>query len=745
MSESLVHNLLDGYQYATLLRIADFHGLRMPGQESRPSKQVLIVFLEKQLSAADHGARALAHLTHLERTVLDRLLLSGGDTDTEILRDTLQHEGIVHPATQTDLHTPYEADPLNREGYAFEDVISRLTLQGLVLSSSPPPSWAQKKIGFAPGLRLTIPEPVRSQLPRPMPPSVEWGRGALPAPTDETSPELAQRELYVYWSTVRDEPLALTHSGLLQKRALRSIHQELLSMSPSMGGVISESSSPRFYFLRLVLQELGLLVRRGRQVCASDRSNEIPMFWEQPLEQRARSSLHAWLTMKRWSELASLRLSSLHLDLPRARRLLLEQLGLLSPEVWISSERFLNRLAVIVPSMIFQPRDNARPGDAQSEDGFDRQSLRLAEIEGAFVGAALSGPLHWLGVVDVAVDGDRLFAFRLNSGGAGVLGTHTEIPAAGAETGKVIIQPNFQILALGPVSTAILAKLEMFAERTKVDRRAFQYALTRESIYRGEKNGLAADDVVAFLTAHCSVPIPHNVVRTVQEWGEQHERIIFHREVSLCQSETAESLRYLLDHPAIHPHLERQLTPTVAIVRRRHTHALQERLLQQDVLPAFSPKGSGCAGRVLAAPDGELQRLHAGPDLLLASCLRHLTEERESRFYVTQQAVTRALGTGMTIVQYLEELSRIHHGPLPATLQAQVKAWGHYYGLAKLEQATLLELKDATTASELLADEELAPWLSRFPEDPQGRTLLVRADDLETLRRLLCKRGVDLT
>ncbi len=104
----------------------------------------------------------------------------------------------------------------------------------------------------------------------------------------------------------------------------------------------------------------------------------------------------------------------------------------------------------------------------------------------------------------------------------------------------------------------------------------------------------------------------------------------------------------------------------------------------------------------------------------------------------------RAAETGPGVKGYLERLGTLHHGPLPAVLERRIKAWGRYYGQALLQEAVLLEVKDAATADELMADAELAPLLSRFAADPRGRLLLVHAQDLERLQRLLEERGVEV-
>ena len=54
-------------------------------------------------------------------------------------------------------------------------------------------------------------------------------------------------------------------------------------------------------------------------------------------------------------------------------------------------------------------------------------------------------------------------------------------------------------------------------------------------------------------------------------------------------------------------------------------------------------------------------------------------------------------------------------------------------------------MKDSATAEQLLADPQLAPFLTRFPAQSRGRLLLVHTDDLDAVRRLLLHRGVELT
>jgi hypothetical protein len=393
--------------------------------------------------------------------------------------------------------------------------------------------------------------------------------------------------------------------------------------------------------------------------------------------------------------------------------------------------------------------DRDLPAQQSATPSSSSGDRRFAEIEGTFVGGALSGPLHWLGIVDISADGGRLLAFRINDGGAAVLGSgdsRHSMPATTLESeAKLIVQPNFQVFALGPVSEGTLARLEVFADRVKADRSAFEYALSRAAVYRGQQAGVNVDQMILFLERASGAPLPQNVRRTLQEWGEQHQRIVFHSAVALCESGSPEIMTELWSEPATQSHLQKRLTPTVALVKKGRVQGLRETLLQRGLLPAFSTQTDGCAGRMQAKPDGELVPAHEGPDLLLQSCLRNLAEERQGRFHITEVAVRRALATGLGIREYLDRLKALNHGAVPSTLEMRIKAWGRYYGKASLRRAVLLEVKDSTTADELMEDAELAPLLSRFAADPSGRLLLVRAHNLERLHHLLEERGVEVT
>jgi hypothetical protein len=122
----------------------------------------------------------------------------------------------------------------------------------------------------------------------------------------------------------------------------------------------------------------------------------------------------------------------------------------------------------------------------------------MDKLEQTFVAQIMAGFVFQLGLVELgyATPPDKPTAwqaFRLTPLGTAVL--HNKPLDTAPAAGQIIIQPNFQILAMGPVSLSLLAKLDLFAERRKVDRHAFEYHLSRESIYAAQQVGYAVDQV----------------------------------------------------------------------------------------------------------------------------------------------------------------------------------------------------------------------------------------------------------
>ena len=82
---------------------------------------------------------------------------------------------------------------------------------------------------------------------------------------------------------------------------------------------------------------------------------------------------------------------------------------------------------------------------------------------------------------------------------------------------------------------------------------------------------------------------------------------------------------------------------------------------------------------------------------------------------------------------------------MPAEVQKRIKAWAGHYGSATLRTLTLLQFRDHETLQELMADPELAPYLTPFKPHAKLGLAAVAQRDLSRVRALLADRGVTVS
>ena len=307
-------------------------------------------------------------------------------------------------------------------------------------------------------------------------------------------------------------------------------------------------------------------------------------------------------------------------------------------------------------------------------------------------------------------------AFRLTPLGRTVLAKQAALPPdQPAHTGKVIIQPNFQIMAIGPVALNVLARLDLFARREQADRGVFQYRLSRESVYQAQQLGWPVAEIIEFLEQTAETALPQNIRRSLEEWAGHHERIVFRSGVSLLQAANTDLLQHLLTESPAAKHLARPVADDVALIKNKQQNSLAAALVEQDLLPAISGADPSDADRsVIIRTDGHIQPVHAVPSLHLRGRLAQIAVETGDGWQLTAGSVRQSGGGRNRVNHLLDELRRLHRGQLPEPLVTRLKAWGGYYGQAAAETLTLLEFSDPVALQELSQHPALQADLTPF-------------------------------
>ena len=122
-----------------------------------------------------------------------------------------------------------------------------------------------------------------------------------------------------------------------------------------------------------------------------------------------------------------------------------------------------------------------------------------------------------LGIVDLGMVSGRAVAMRLSKLGADLL---VDVPGQKVvgERASVIVNPDFELLVFpGDDLHDLLHSLDRFARRTKSDH-VHHYQLTRESVRDAAQAGLCHAEICRELVDRARVPVPQNVLYTLEDW-----------------------------------------------------------------------------------------------------------------------------------------------------------------------------------------------------------------------------------
>jgi hypothetical protein len=326
-----------------------------------------------------------------------------------------------------------------------------------------------------------------------------------------------------------------------------------------------------------------------------------------PLVQRAERCFACWLEGKFWNELLWLSgiavrptpspLEYARPEVLRARQGVLELARSQTVGTWVSRVAFLALARLRQgPHRVFALRAGSGNEPAPNEKLFGWEFRvrgvwlspreERAQVEAGFVAAVMEGPLHWLGLVDLdAPTGQPALAYRLTPVGQALLGQGAWPPELQEQqAGRVIVQPNFELVALAPVQEATLLFLDEVAERLSLEQVA-QYRLARERWLHALQQGVSAATLIERLETLAQTPLPQNLRYSLLEWERQAQRVRLTRLVALLEVQEAALLDDFLADPALAAWIVRRLTPTAALVDRRRLPDVYAALLARGELP----------------------------------------------------------------------------------------------------------------------------------------------------------------
>jgi hypothetical protein len=164
------------------------------------------------------------------------------------------------------------------------------------------------------------------------------------------------------------------------------------------------------------------------------------------------------------------------------------------------------------------------PGALRVQWGRPTTRLEWERLWMEVLATMISLRLAPLGGIRLGRTEDGMPAFALTPVGRYLLGAEERLEyEAGGEPAGVIVQPNFEVVFLGP-APGVEARIARFAERTGKGP-GTMFRVTRRSVLAAAEAGFTADRVLETLAAASKHDLPGNVARQVRDWFGATRRV----------------------------------------------------------------------------------------------------------------------------------------------------------------------------------------------------------------------------
>ena len=288
---------------------------------------------------------------------------------------------------------------------------------------------------------------------------------------------------------------------------------------PHLPGVLSHELA----FYSQIFQGVGLVDDRGQPV-----PDQIRAFFELT---RAETLLHmwqGWLSNPEHDDLAltpGLQPEGTWDSQPRkVRAAILEIISQLPQGTWMSISSFVARIRQHHPDFLRSAGefDSWYIKDERTGD-YLRGFNHWEDVEGAYLRYLLTGPLHWLGAVDLGRPGDSSgqawTAFLVTAQGTTLF--RDEVPDHDfSEDQNLKIRSKGLIRVPRRVPRRVRYQIARFCEWKPLKQEAYTFTLTTDSLQRAKGQGLAVSHLLTLLE-HYSEAVPPNIVQALQRWEQE--------------------------------------------------------------------------------------------------------------------------------------------------------------------------------------------------------------------------------
>ena len=607
--------------------------------------------------------------------------------------------------------------------HTVDGLLAALYDAALVLRYGSEGYYYSEYYGYEGGLWV-IPESVSNTLKKSAMPGVisRLREPSEPASLLSSDTKMFQRDALFFWGNAWQSPMKLLTSGHIGKRDFQAIRLFLHGVEPE-----ATSGKDSFYvrFLRSLLVSAGLLKEEGDYLYASSTAGRPHRFWSLSSLRRF-SDMWKSLWMVDWSYVSGGPLDKLisFLRAPKeSERKWLKRFLEFAREKLMGMDPGEKVSLQLLWLWMIESSNIQICARAKKEEGLGDIPywLRTGVEERALV-ESIVRVLYWIGAADLLLEDEQIAGVSISSAGQNLL---KGIPQAEEPPARPVVQPNFQVLAIGPVPLGDLAFLEMIGKRVKAERAVVEYNLDRMTFLHSLANGLDGRYALKHLEEVAGAGVPQNVRRSLTEWLDEFEKVTIYSGGILVEAQTPALLDRLLSTMSKKSVV--RLGETQALVSASLREHLEDAMFRYGILPDVIEDPNAVEGSVEVDADGRIRSRFPFPSLYVTGRLNKLAEPQPDGTWLLTRESLRKAARHMNAKEILEILRKMNGRTLPDEIETRVLTWGGFFGNVRVMKVTLIQFRDDDALKAARRLPGLSRALKEFPYAP-GKGLAVVHD-----------------
>ncbi|MEM7030109.1 MAG: helicase-associated domain-containing protein [Chloroflexota bacterium] len=309
------------------------------------------------------------------------------------------------------------------------------------------------------------------------------------------------------------------------------------------------------------------------------------------------------LQLKRETHIYNFTQEGLLSYLLRFRMVVLRVLSCLPHNTWIKVadvELFLKKVWPNFDGLAWQPRHYRTYQRSQGwylthkgkelKTSSRKKDWQLAQ--GAFLQHFIKGPLHWLGLADFRLDGDKVTAFRLHNL-AELLRDQVENPtpsstpkAQTADTPTKLTVNNLEIIAppsaLSPQAHSFLNRIARLEE---VITGQFRYCLDVATVHQTFEAGFSLTQLETDWQETLSQPMPTQIQQALSDWWQGYGQIRLYEDVTIIEFSDAFALREMKAVTSLEDFIIAEISPQAVLIPEEAVTSLSQQLEKAGYTP----------------------------------------------------------------------------------------------------------------------------------------------------------------